>query len=58
MCVCMCVCVNACMYQCSVLLYIVAHIFFDDAMEVDDDDKWRANSYVKMLISLVQEACR
>ncbi|XP_041372213.1 uncharacterized protein LOC121385560 isoform X2 [Gigantopelta aegis] len=34
-----------------------AHIFFDDAMEIDNDDKCVANSYVKMLVSLVAEAC-
>ena len=36
----------------------VAHIFFDDAMELDDDDKWVVNKFVRNISDCLSEASR
>ena len=35
-----------------------AHVLFDDAMELDDDDKWVANKFVVQLLDCMEEAAR
>ena len=35
-----------------------AHIFFDDAMTLDDDEEFVPNEYVKMLVEVMEEAVR
>ena len=35
-----------------------AHIFFDDAMELNENDKWVPNQFVKMLVAVINEAAR
>ncbi|XP_046583926.1 chitin synthase chs-2-like [Haliotis rubra] len=52
--------------QCAVLRNMVgerdrfnyqAHIFFDDSLEINDDDKWQANVFVRTLVKIMKEAC-
>ncbi|XP_048237922.1 chitin synthase chs-2-like [Haliotis rufescens] len=52
--------------QCAVLRNTVdvrdrfnyqAHIFFDDSLEINDDDKWQANVFVRTLIKVMSQAC-
>ncbi|XP_050407589.1 chitin synthase chs-1 [Patella vulgata] len=33
-----------------------AHVFFDDAMELNDDEEWHANDFVAQLVECMQEA--
>ena len=35
-----------------------AHIFFDDAMELNDEEKWIPNQWVKTLVEVIDEAAR
>ena len=35
-----------------------AHIFFDDAMELNDDEEWVPNQFVKLMMSIIDEAAR
>ena len=34
------------------------HIFFDDAMDLNENDKWVPNQFVKTLVSVINEAAR
>ncbi|XP_048237533.1 chitin synthase chs-2-like [Haliotis rufescens] len=34
-----------------------AHIFFDDSLELNDDDKWEANVFVRTLVNVMSDAC-
>lgn len=40
------------------VLCLAAHIFFDDAMEPNDDDEQVPNTYVKELVACMDVACR
>ncbi len=35
-----------------------ANVFFDDAMELNDDEKWIPNQWVKTLVEVMDEAAR
>ena len=35
-----------------------AHIFFDDCMDLDDDDKWIPNQFVIQFIDCIEHAAR
>ena len=35
-----------------------AYVFFDDAMELSENDKWVPNQFVKTLVSVIDEAAR
>lgn len=35
-----------------------AHIFFDDAMTIDDNDEAIPNDFVKLLVEVMEEAVR
>ncbi len=35
-----------------------AHVFFDDAFELNDNDKWVPNQFVKTLVAVINEAAR
>ena len=37
---------------------LAAHVFFDDAMEVDDDEERVVNGFVKLLVTCMDEAAR
>jgi len=37
---------------------LAAHVFFDDAMELDDDEERVVNSFVKLLVACMDEAAR
>ena len=37
---------------------LTAHVFFDDAMELNDNKEMVPNEYVKRLISIMDEAAR
>ena len=37
---------------------LTAHIFFDDAMTLDDDEEFIPNDYVKMVVDVMEEAVR
>lgn len=39
-------------------IFSSAHILFDDAFELNDDDKMVPNSFVKLFASLMNEAAR
>ena len=45
-----------------VYLYVVfslaAHVFFDDAMELDDDEERVVNQFVRLLVTCMDEAAR
>ena len=34
------------------------HIFFDDAMDLNENDKWVPNQFVKTLVAVINEAAR
>ena len=35
-----------------------AHIFFDDCMELNDDEEWVPNQFVRLMMSIIDEAAR
>ena len=39
-------------------LVLAVHIMFDDALELNDNDKWQVNPFVLQLTESLQEACR
>ena len=41
-----------------IVLHISAHILFDDAMELNDDEEWVPNQFVKLMMSIIDEAAR
>ncbi|XP_046564336.1 chitin synthase chs-2-like [Haliotis rubra] len=34
-----------------------AHIFFDDALELNEDEKWQVNQFVRTLVNAMDDAC-
>ena len=49
---------STCGYVTSIRMSLAAHVFFDDAMELDDDEERVVNSFVKLLVSCMDEAAR
>lgn len=43
---------------CTEMIFSSAHILFDDAFELNDDEKMVPNSFVKLFTSLMNEAAR
>jgi len=42
----------------TLCLLLSAHVFFDDAMELDDDEERVVNNFVKLLVKCMDEAAR
>jgi hypothetical protein len=46
------------LFEIYLIFNFVAHILFDDAMALDDNNEFVPNEYVKLLATIMEEAAR